>query len=77
MHASQSKRQSLDSGLGPVGHVSLETEELRCRDKAMGVAYPTASAKKVQWSKSRILHEVQYTLLTLYALVAFTGFFFF
>jgi hypothetical protein len=53
-----------------------EREELLYRDKVTGVAYPTESAKKVQWSKSRILHEMQYTLLTLYALVVFTGSFF-
>jgi hypothetical protein len=54
-----------------------EREELLCRDQVSGVAYPTEGARKMHWSKSRMLHEMQYTLLTLYAFSVFVGSFFF
>jgi len=41
-----------------------------------GVAHPTEDAKRLQWNKSRTLHELQYTLPTAYAAVVFVGSFF-
>lgn len=53
-----------------------DREDLLVRDKQTGVAHPTKEAKNLQWSKSRGLHELQYTLLTAYAAVVFVGSFF-
>jgi hypothetical protein len=54
-----------------------EREELLCRDQVPGVVYSTEGAKKMHWSKSIVLHEMQYTLLTLYVLFALLGSLFF
>jgi hypothetical protein len=53
-----------------------DREDLLVRDKQTGVAHPTKEAKSLQWSRSRGLHELQYTLLTAYAAVVFVGSFF-
>ena len=53
-----------------------DREDLLVHDKQTGVAHPMEEAKRVQWSKSSSLHELQYTLLTAYASVVFVGSFF-
>lgn len=50
-----------------------DREDLLDRDPHTGIAYPTAEAKKLKWSKRNVLHEVLYTLLTVYTIILFIG----
>jgi hypothetical protein len=54
----------------------LEREHLLLRDKQTGVARPTEDAKRLQWSESRTLYELQYTLLIAYVAMVFVGSFY-
>ncbi len=53
-----------------------DRESLLERDPKTGVAHPTAKAKHVKWSKTNNIHEVQYTILSVFTAVIFFGSFF-
>lgn len=48
-----------------------DRETLLVREPGTGVAYPTAEARKVKQGNWHLLHEFQYSLITLYTTVVF------
>ena len=50
-----------------------DREELLDRDPKTGVAHPKPSAKTVQWSKTNSIHEVFYTIFSVFTAVMFFG----
>jgi len=50
-----------------------DREDLLDRDPVTGVAHPTEGAKMLKWDRSNFLHELQYSGLTVYAIVIFVG----
>lgn len=54
-----------------------DREELLDRNPVTGLAYPKESAKMLKWDKRNVVHELQYSVLTVYTTVLFVGTWFF
>lgn len=50
-----------------------DREQLLIRDPITNVAHPTEESKRAKWDKTFAFHEIEYSILSMYALVVFVG----